>query len=320
MHSRVPGQGEEIDDRATCQRSVTTTMKLINVDSPEVITSLGSTRALACWIWSPRTLVIFASLPSLVIAIAVGLLMSVQAAVWISIPVFLLSNVFLLWRGRSPRLNWVVAGCADKVFVRLFGKRGWNRSEPAGSEVLVLATSEIASMLIRTFDVFLDGSKPKVAQWLVIEPSNAVAEEILSQIPPLLLSDDPGKQPYVSSDGSSLTMKWRWCHPELRTFLNRLVRECASIVIGPEERSELDLNGIWAGFSRNAWKELNTQERQQLVLAGRLGFGLECEWLLSRYKCIALQESAAYLAEIAREETGTGKVGGPPRPGGCACR
>lgn len=169
-------------------------MKLINLDSPEVITCLDSTSALACWVWSPRTLVILASLPSLVIAIAVGLLISAQAAAWIGIPVFLLSNVFWLWRGRSPRLNWVVAGCADKVFVRLFGKRGWNRSETAGSEVLVLATSEIASMSIRTYDVFLDGSKPKVAQWLVIKPSNAVAEEILNQIPPLLLSDDPGKE------------------------------------------------------------------------------------------------------------------------------
>lgn len=290
-------------------------MKLINLDSPEVITCLDSTRALACWVWSPRALVILASLPSLVIAIAVGLLMSAQAGAWIGIPVFLLSGAFLLWRGRSSRLNWVVAGCADKLLVRLFVKRGWKRADSNEPDVLVLDVSEIASLSARTAEVFLDGSKPKYAQWLVIEHLPPISEEALRHLKVLLDSDDSGKQRYVAYERRSLTIKWQWCRPGLKAFLEQVARECAAITVGSEERSELDLNGIWAGFSRNVRHDLTAQERHQLVQAIRLGFGLECEWLMSRYRCMGLQESAAYLGEITREETGT------EPPGGCAlCR
>jgi hypothetical protein len=290
-------------------------MKLTRSDSQEMARCIASTRVLACWGWSARSLVILASLPGLVITIAVGLLISARAAAWIGIPVFLLSNVFWLWRGRSSRLNWVVAGCAEKLVVRLFTRRGWKRADSEEPDVLMLDASEIASLSARTAEVFLDGSTPKYAQWLVIEPLRTITEEALSHINLLLDSDYPGKQLYVTNERGLLTIKWRWCRPGLQVFLEQVARECASITIGPEERSELDLNGIWAGFSRNVRHDLTAQERQQLVHAMRLGFSLECEWLMSRYKCMALQESAAYLAEIAREETGT------EPPGGCAlCR
>jgi hypothetical protein len=286
-------------------------MKLTRLDSPEAARCIASTRVLACWGWSARTLVTLASLPSLVITIVIGLLISARAAAWIGIPVFLLSNVFWLWRGRSSRLNWVVAGCAEKLIVRLFTRRGWKRDDSGEPDVLMLDASEIASLSARTAEVFLDGPKPKYAQWLVIEPLCTITEETLSHLNLLLDSDYPGKQLYVTNERGFLTIKWRWCRPGLQVFLEQIARECPSITIGPEERSELDLNGIWAGFSRNVRRDLTAQERQQLVQAIRLGFGLECEWLMSRYKCIALQESAANLAEIAREETGT------EPPGGC---
>jgi hypothetical protein len=178
--------------------------------------------------------------------------------------------------------------------------------------MLVLDASEIASLSARTAEVFLDGSRPKYAQWLVIEPLPTISEEALRHLNLSLDSDDSGKQHYVTNETGLLTIKWRWCRPGLHVFLEQVARECASITIGSEERSELDLNGIWAGFSRNVRHDLTGQERQQLVQAMRLGFGLECEWLMSRYKCMALQESAAYLAEITREETGT------ESPGGCS--
>lgn len=280
-------------------------MKVIHSDSPEVTRCLGSARALACWVWSPRSLVILASLPIFVIAISVGLLISVRAAAWLGIPGILLSNLFLLWRGRSSRLNWVVIGHPDKLFLRLFVRRGWKWSRRAELDVLVLDVPEIATLSARTAEVFLDGSEPKFAQWLVIEPLPTISEEALRRMNPVPDSDHSAKQRYVTYEGGFLTINWRWCRPGLHMFLEQVARECASITIGSEERSELDLNGIWAGFSRNVRHELTGQERQQLVQAMRLGFGLECEWLMSRYKCMALQESAAYLAEISREETGT---------------
>jgi hypothetical protein len=98
-------------------------------------------------------------------------------------------------------------------------------------------------------------------------------------------------------------MNWEWCRPDLRIFLQQIVRECPSIIIGPEERSELDLNGIWHGISMN----LDAQQRQKLVQACRLGFGCDCAGLLSQYKQIPFRKAGVYLAEIAREEAGTGQ-------------
>jgi len=81
------------------------------------------------------------------------------------------------------------------------------------------------------------------------------------------------------------------------------MRECPSVVIAPEERSELDLNGIWNGV-RFAWKKPDAQQRRMLVQAKRLGFGCKCAELLSLHRGMSLQESNAYLAEIEQEEAG----------------
>lgn len=96
-------------------------------------------------------------------------------------------------------------------------------------------------------------------------------------------------------------MEWKWCRPALPIFLQQVARACPSVVIGPEERSELDLNGIWRGISRNLRKDLSAQERQIIVQAKRLGFGCDCAGLLSRYKRISFRKAAAYLEEIEQE-------------------
>jgi hypothetical protein len=246
-----------------------------------------------------------------VITIAVGLLISARAAAWIGIPVFLLSNVFWLWRGRSARLNWVIAGGADQMYVRLFVKRGWGKGDLNEPDVLMLEGSEIASMSIKTVEVFLYGPKPKIVEWLVIEPSQAVAESFSNQIRGLLNPDYPGKQVLVANEVGRLTMNWKWCRPMLTVFIQQLERVCPSIVIVPEESSELDLNGIW----NRVVSSPNAQERRMLVEAKRLGFGSECVGLLIRHQYILHPKAAEYLAEIEREETGT------EPPGGCSsCR
>lgn len=276
-------------------------MKLVGSDSPEVAHSIASTRALACWGWSALALACIASVLGLLIALVMSLYVSVRVAAWLSVPVVIALNVYLLWRGRSPRLNWVLAGCAERVYVRLFVRRGKGRGEVKEPDVLILEPSEIASMSARTIEVFLYGPKPRIVEWLVIEAAQAVAEDISRHIRPLLTP--PGKQVFVANEGGRLTMEWKWCRPALRVFLQQVARECPSVVIAPEERSELDLNAIWRGISLN----LDAQKRQFLVQAKRLGFGSDCKRLLSRYKYISFRKAAAYLAEIEREEAEAGR-------------
>lgn len=276
-------------------------MKLVGSDSPEVAHSIASTRALACWGWSALALACIASVLGLLIALVMSLYVSVRVAAWLSVPVVIALNVYLLWRGRSPRLNWVLAGCAERVYVRLFVRRGKGRGEVKEPDVLILEPSEIASMSARTIEVFLYGPKPRIVEWLVIEAAQAVAEDISRHIRPLLTP--PGKQVFVANEGGRLTMEWKWCRPALRVFLQQVARECPSVVIAPEERSELDLNAIWRGISLN----LDAQKRQFLVQAKCLGFGSDCKRLLSRYKYISFRKAAAYLAEIEREEAEAGR-------------
>ncbi len=227
-------------------------MKLVRYDSPEVTRSIASTGARACWGWSLPTLICIASVPGLLIAVIASLIVSVRAAAWFGVPVVLALNGYLLWRGRSPRLNWVIAGCADRVFVRLFVQRGRGRADIQEPDVLMFEAPEIASIRVRIVEVFLYGPKPKIVEWLVIEPAQAVAQDISRHIRPLLKPDDRGKQVYISNGEGCLTMNWQPCRPALRVFLQQVVRECPSVVIAPEERSELDLKGFGSmGVGRN---------------------------------------------------------------------
>ena len=145
--------------------------------------------------------------------------------------------------------------------------------------------------------MFLYGPKPKIVEWLVIEPAQAVAEDISRHIRPLLTATDPDKAVLVAHDEGRLTIEWKWWRPALRIFLQQVVRECPSVVIAPEERSELDLNGIWTG-------EPGTEctSASDAGSGDRLGFGCECADLLSRHKYMSFQKTGAYLAEVEGEE------------------
>ena len=286
-------------------------MKLVRSDSPEVARSIASTRAVACWGWSALALSCIASALGLLIALTVCLIVSTRAAFWLGMPVFLVLNVFLLWRGRSARLNWVIAGVADRMYVRLFVRRGWGKGDLNEPDVLMLEASEIASISVRTVEVFLYGPKSKIVESLVIEPTRTIAKGYSNDIRSLPCSVgglgcstrllDSGKQVFVDNEKGRLVMKWKWCRPILPVFIQQLERECPFVVIVPEERSELDLNGIWHGIRDDP----DAQQRRMLVQAIRLGFGDDCAWLLGVYRCMGISESNLYLAKIMREEDGT---------------
>jgi hypothetical protein len=146
--------------------------------------------------------------------------------------------------------------------------------------------------------VFVYGPEPNSSEWLKIEPSQAVADDISRHVRPLLRSiDHSDKTVLVADEEGCFTIEWRWWRPALQVFLQQVAQECPSIVIGAEERSELDLNGIWKGR-----KEPDAQQRRLLLQAKLLGFGCECTQRISQYKHMSLKEAAAYMAEIEQED------------------
>jgi hypothetical protein len=268
-------------------------MNFVRSDTPEVVRGIDSAsvranRRFPAFIYGCSLTILI-----LLIAIAVSLIISVRAAAWFGVPVFLAENVYLLWLTKASRRNWVIAASAERVYVRLFMACG---SEP---HVIVLEASEIASMSIKTVEVFVYGPKPEFSEWLVIEPAQAVGDDISRHIRPLLTATDPDKAVLVAYDEGRITIEWKWWRPALRVFLQQVVQECPSVVIAAEERSELDLNGIWTGSL-----EPNAHQRQMLGKATRLGFGCECAQRISQYKHMSFRKASAYLAEIEREEAG----------------
>jgi hypothetical protein len=163
--------------------------------------------------------------------------------------------------------------------------------------VLVLDASEIASMWARTVDVYLYGPKPKFVNWmLMIEPAKGTFEDINKYIRPLLTQLEE-KAVYVTSKEGRLTIGWEWWQPSLREFLQQVAQECPSSAIGAEDRSELDLNGIWHGNRDFP----NPEQRRLLCQALRLGCYCDLLGELGLRRRMPRRKAAALLSEIARE-------------------
>lgn len=276
-------------------------MRLVRSDSPEVVRSIASAGA---WASRDRYKLEFyyaANLIALLITLAMTRIVSVRAGIWFGVPLFLLLNAFLLWRGRSRRLNWVLAGHADRVYVRLFSRRAREQGDLNVPDVLVLKPSEIASMSIRTLEVFIYGPYPRIVQWLEIEPHRSVSNHLSDQIHTLLTPDDPDKQMYLEHEEGRLLVKWTSCRPNLPVFLQQVAREYPSIAMAPEQRPELDLNGVWHGYR----EEPNAEQRRMLAEAKRLGFGRELPKLLWLHRNIPYGLTRTYLAEIEEDKAAT---------------
>lgn len=284
-------------------------MKLVRSDSPEVARRIASTRTLAKRHLPAFPVGLLPNLAILLIAL-LGLAVSVQAAVWIGVPVFFAWNVWVIWRTRSPHLSWLIKACEERIYIRLFVGFGKAWRQIDMPDAIELDTSEIASISIRSTEAFIYGPKPKLVEWLMIEPSRAITNTISDQVPSFvrdMRSPEFGK-PYLSeraywaSDERCFAIGWKFCRPAVRTCLQRVAKACPSVVIGPEEHSELDLNGIWHGYR----EEPDAQQRRMLVQAKRLGFGPECVKLLNLHRSMPFWECAPYLAKIELEEDEAG--------------
>ena len=274
-------------------------MKLVRSDSPEVVRNIASAGAWASRNWYTLGTAYAANVLAILIALTVSLSVSVRAAAWVTVPVLLSLNGYVLWRTKASHRRWVLVGCANRLYLRLFAWCRGNHGDDHDPDVLVLEVSEITSMSIKTVEVFVYEPKPEFSEWLVIEPAQAVGDDISRHIRPLLTATDPDKAVLVAYDEGRITIEWKWWRPALRVFLQQVVQECPSVVIAAEERSELDLNGIWTGSL-----EPNAHQRQMLGKATRLGFGCECAQRISQYKHMLFRKASAYLAEIEREEAG----------------
>ena len=278
-------------------------MKLVRSNTPEADRWVPSGGVRASRRWPAFVYGFFLNALILLIALALSLSISVHAAAWVGVPALLAWNAYLLWRTKSSRLNWFIAARADRIYIRLLMTPDKSRGDVLQPYVIMLEASDIASISVRTVEVFLYGPKPKIVEWLVIKPDQAVAESVCERIRPLPEPTDPSRQLHVVNEEERLITGWKWCHPALRAFLHQVTRECPSVTIGKEERSELDLNRIWVGISM----DLSARQRQMLVQARRLGFGPECRRLLCRYKYIPFREAQRYMAQLEQEDAGTGR-------------
>jgi hypothetical protein len=293
---------------------VKTQMKLVRSGSPEVARFTDSANVQASRYWPAFAYGLPFNLVILLLFIVLSLLVSVRSAAWLGVFFFLTWNVYVLWLTKSSRRNWCVAVCAGQVYLRLYMTR--ETAAPNGvdePDVIVLEASEIASISIRTVEAYLYGPKPKLAECLVIELVPAVAASVPAPVPSLpgyceaLGSCGEPSSNYlvrVTSDDGRLVIAWRRCHPDVRVFVRKVVQECPSVVVGPEERCELDLNSIWHGYSS---MKLDEQQRHSLLQAKRFGFGPDCAWLLTLHKDLSSPEVRACLAELKREDAGTGR-------------
>lgn len=272
-------------------------MKLVRSDSPEVVHSIASAGAWASREWQTRGFAYAANILAVVIVLVVSFSVSVRAATWLSVPALLALNGYVLWRAKASHQRWVIVGCAERLYIRLFAWPSGNHDDVHDPDVLVLEASEVASMSIKSLEVFVYGPEPNSSAWLKIEPAQVVADDISRHVRPLLRSiDHSDKTVLVTDEEGYFTIEWKWWRPALQVFLQQVAQECPSIVIGTEERSELDLNGIWKGR-----KSPDAQQRQMLLQAKLLGFGCECTQRISQYKHMSLKEAAAYMAEIEQE-------------------
>lgn len=290
-------------------------MELVRSDSPEVARDIASAGAWASRNWPTLGFGCAASVLALAIAFALGLSVSGRVGVWAGAVLFLASNGYVLWRAWDARRRWIVVGSSDRLYVRLFAWRSPDHANDRDPDVLVLGASEIASLAIKAVAVYLYGPKPKLIEWLVIEPGQTISDDVSRHVRPLLAPMEAKKAVLVAHEEGRLTIEWKWWHPVLPEFFEQVARKCPSLVIGREQRSDVDLNGIWNGV-RWTWRKPDTQQRQLLGQAVRLGFGCQCVQLLSRHRDVSPREAAAYLAECAQEQ---GETGQPAVHGKCFC-
>jgi hypothetical protein len=203
---------------------------------------------------------------------------------------------FLLWRAASSKHHWIMLGCREHLYFRLYRPFRENLRlgpEPASS-ILALESAEVRSISRRIVDAFIAGPDPKVAESLVVqlEPQaqSAVNEEF-ERLSPSVSPYDADKMWFVRWSAGSLVIQWRRYHPGLMTLLSIIAAHYPSITAAPESRSELDLSGFA--------KKPALEQQGLLVEAKRLGLGSDCVEVVMNnpYMRRSMAEAIRYISE-----------------------
>ncbi len=96
-----------------------------------------------------------------------------------AIGILVLWNLILIWRATFGYQNWVFLGSEERFYVRLFSCQG--RASNLEPCVIALEVAEICSVSIQSRKVFVCGPKPKLYEWLAIEPDETTKSLLDSQ-------------------------------------------------------------------------------------------------------------------------------------------
>ncbi len=169
--------------------------------------------------------------------------------------------------------------------------------------MIALDVGEVLSVGIQTRTIFVHGPKPKIVEWLVVEPQPRAQIFVTAQfnhLSPPIGTCDPYREWFAGSVDGILRIPWQSYRPALRAFANQIELHFPKLTESEVTLPELDL--ISAVNAREP------ERRRLLAEAKRLGYGADCIRALwmnsvgsSLYTRRSLKESAEYMSNIEAE-------------------
>jgi hypothetical protein len=169
---------------------------------------------------------------------------------------------------------------------------------------------ELRGIQIRTATIFISGPKPRVYEWLVVEPKNELRAlaadhfERLGQPAPGVCSiaepNGPYREWFAGWWNEGVSVRWLGYRPRLGEYVGRIAARYPDLTILPEAHPELDLVGIVS--------KREPERRRLLAKAKKIGFNNECVWALYMYtgytlyqRRKSLKEAQEYMSTIDEE-------------------
>lgn len=144
-------------------------MRLLPSDAPEIAACLASGRHLI--VRGPHAhfhgcLVNFVILGLTVLANSVD----IPHALALGVALLIVWNLILRWRAAFGYQSWVLLGCEERFYIRVFRLVSPQAGQPPQAGVIALDVSEVDSISVQTREVFVHGPKPRIYEWLAIDP------------------------------------------------------------------------------------------------------------------------------------------------------
>jgi hypothetical protein len=143
-------------------------VRLLQSDAPEIAACLSSGHYL---IVRGSRAYFHGCLGNLVILglIVLARSMDITHTLALGFALFVVWNLILHWRVVFGYQSWVFLGCEERFYIRVFRPLRPGAGQPEEG-VIALEAREVASISVQTREVFVHGPKPRIYEWLVIEP------------------------------------------------------------------------------------------------------------------------------------------------------